>query len=103
VTQAIRTIVAIVLAFVAALGTTTVVAADLSKTVRVSFPVAETGFDPRPVGDGYSQYVNRVIFDPLYRYDYLARPYKIVPNMATALPEVSSDGRTWIMHVRPGI
>ena len=44
-----------------------------------------------------------MIFDPLYRYDYLARPYKIVPNTATAMPEISPDGKTWIMHVRPGI
>jgi oligopeptide transport system substrate-binding protein len=98
-----RSIVAAVLAFVAALGATSVAAADLTKTLHVSFPIAETGFDPQPVGDVYSAYVDRVIFDPLYRYDYLARPYKIVPNTATAMPEISADGKTWIMHVRPGI
>jgi ABC-type transport system substrate-binding protein len=78
-------------------------AADLNKTLRVAFPVAETGFDPAPVGDIYSQYVNRAIFDPLYKYDYLARPYKIVPNTAVALPEISADGKTWTFRVRSGI
>jgi oligopeptide transport system substrate-binding protein len=97
--RATRSMIAVVVAFVAALGVAAAVAADLNKTLRVSFPVAETGFDPQPVGDVYSAYVNRVIFDPLYRYDYLARPYKIV----TAMPEISPDGKTWIMHVRPGI
>ncbi len=101
--RATRSIIAVVVAFVAALGVVAAVAADLNKTLRVSFPIAETGFDPQPVGDVYSAYVNRVIFDPLYRYDYLARPYKIVPNTATAMPEISPDGKTWIMHVRPGI
>jgi oligopeptide transport system substrate-binding protein len=101
VTHAIRRIVAVVLAFVAALGCAT--AADLNKTLRVAFPSAETGFDPQAVGDIYSQYVIHAIFDPLYRYDYLARPYRVVPNIATALPEISSDGKTWTMHVRPGI
>jgi len=96
-----RCIVAVVLAFVAALGCAS--AADLNKTLRVSFPIAETGFDPQPAGDVYSQYVNRVIFDPLYRYDYLARPYRIEPNTATAMPEISRDGKTWTIHVRPGI
>jgi oligopeptide transport system substrate-binding protein len=67
-------------------------AADLAKTLRVAFPVAETGFDPAPVGDIYSQYVNRAIFDALYKYDYLARPYKIVPNVAVGMPEISPDG-----------
>lgn len=96
-----RYIGAVVLAFVAALGCAS--AADLNKTLRVSFPIAETGFDPQPAGDVYSQYVNRVIFDPLYRYDYLARPYRIEPNTATAMPEISRDGKTWTIHVRPGI
>jgi peptide/nickel transport system substrate-binding protein len=71
--------------------------------MHVSFPIAETGFDPQAAGDIYSQYVDRSIFDPLYRYDYLARPYKIITNTATAMPEISSDGKTWTMHVKPGI
>ena len=78
-------------------------AVDLNKTLRVAFPVAETGFDPAPVGDIYSQYVNRAIFDALYKYDYLARPYKIVPNVAVALPEISPDGKTWTFHIKQGI
>ncbi len=78
-------------------------AADMNKTLRVAFPIAETGFDPAPVGDIYSQYVNRAIFDPLYRYDYLARPYRIVPNTAAAMPEISADGKTWTFRIRPGI
>jgi oligopeptide transport system substrate-binding protein len=78
-------------------------AADLSKTLRVAFPIAETGFDPAPVGDIYSQYVNRAIFDALYKYDYLARPYKIVPNTAVAMPEISADGKMWTIRIKPGI
>src|SRR5206468_4813721 len=39
----------------------------------------------------------------LYRYDYLARPYKVIPNTAAGLPEISSDGLTWTIKVRPGI
>ena len=71
--------------------------------LRVAFPVAETGFDPQAAGDVYSNYVNRAIFDPLYKYDYLARPYKLVPNTAAALPEISADGLTWTIRVKPGI
>jgi ABC-type transport system substrate-binding protein len=73
------------------------------KTIRVAFPVAETGFDPQAAGDFYSQHVNRVIFDPLFRYDYLSRPYRIVPNTAAAMPDISADGRTWTIKLRPGI
>jgi hypothetical protein len=45
------------------------------------------GIDPQAAGDFYSNHVNRAIFDPPYRYDYLARPYRIVPNTAAAMPE----------------
>ena len=73
------------------------------KVLRVAFPIAETGFDPQAVGDAYSNYVNRAIFDALYRYDYLARPYRLVPNIASGMPEISADGRTWTIHIRKGI
>ena len=43
------------------------------------------------------------IFDGLYRYDHLARPFKIKPNTAAAMPEVSDDFRVWTVKLRPGI
>jgi ABC-type transport system substrate-binding protein len=76
---------------------------DMNKVLRVAFPVAETGFDPQAAGDLYSNSVNRVIFDPLYKYDNLARPLKLVPNTAVALPEVTPDGKTWTIRIKPGI
>jgi ABC-type transport system substrate-binding protein len=72
-------------------------------TLHVAFPIAETGFDPQAAGDIYSNYVNRAIFDCLYRYDYLARPFRVVPNTAAAMPEISADGKTWTIRIRPGI
>jgi oligopeptide transport system substrate-binding protein len=74
-----------------------------TKTLHVAFPVAETGFDPQAVGDAYSNYVNRAIFDPLYRYDYLARPYNLIPNTAAGMPQITDDGKTWTIQVRKGI
>ena len=96
---ALRFGAALALALVAA----SAVAADMNKTLRVAFDEAETGFDPAAGGDAYSGYVNRAIFDSLYKYDYLARPYKIVPNAATAMPDISPDGKIWTMKVKPGI
>src|SRR5438128_3902628 len=78
-------------------------AADMSKTLRVAFPVAETGFDPQATSDLYSDTVQRAIFDTLYSFDYLTRPYKRVPKTAAALPDISDGGRTWTLRVRPGI
>ena len=79
------------------------IAADPAKVLRISFPVAETGFDPVRVSDLYSNIVNEAIFERLLTYDYLARPAKLVPMTAEALPEVSDGGRTYIVHLRRGI
>ena len=75
----------------------------LAKTLRVAFPVAETGFDPAATSDLYSDHVQRAIFEPLYGFDYLARPYRRVPRTAAALPQIEDGGRTWTLRVRPGI
>ena len=45
----------------------------------------------------------RHIFDTLYVWDYLARPYRFVPSVAAGMPEISADGRVWTIRIRPGI
>jgi ABC-type transport system substrate-binding protein len=104
VLRVVRRVGLAVLATACATSATLAIAQPAStKTLHVAFPIAETGFDPQAAGDIYSNYVNRAIFDPLYRYDYLARPYKLVPNTAAGLPQIADDGKTWTIHVRKGI
>ncbi|HTS21283.1 MAG TPA: ABC transporter substrate-binding protein [Casimicrobiaceae bacterium] len=91
------------LAAALAIATAPIEAADMAKTIRVAFAVAENGLDPQAVYDSYSFYVCHAIFDPLYTYDYFARPVRLVPNTAASLPEVSDGGRTFTVKVRPGI
>ena len=89
---------------VTALGVATpAFAADMSKTIRTAFIVAETGFDPQATSDLYSDSIQRAIFETLYGFDYLSRPYKRVPRTAAAMPEISDSGRTWTIKVNPGI
>ncbi len=78
-------------------------AADMNKTLRVEFRVAESGFDPQAFSDNYSSMVVDAIFDPLYTYDYFARPVKLVPRTADGLPQITDNGRTYTLKVRPGI
>jgi len=66
----LRSIVAAAAAVVALAFCGPAAAADMNKTLRVAFNAAETGFDPQAISDLYSGYVARVIFDPLYRYDW---------------------------------
>src|SRR5882672_8495094 len=78
-------------------------AADMSKVLRIAFPVAETGFDPVRISDYYSGTVIESIFDPLLTYDYLARPAKLVPNVSESLPQITDNGRTYTFKLRKGI
>ncbi len=82
---------------------TPAVAEENRKTLRVTFQATETGFDPVRVSDYYSGTVIEAIFDPLLTYDYLARPAKLVPNVARALPVIADEGRTYTLSVKPGI
>ena len=73
------------------------------KVLRFTFQAAEAGFDPVKVADYYSGVVIAAIFDPLLTYDYLARPAKIVANVATTLPEIADGGKTYTLRIKPGI
>ena len=77
--------------------------ADPNKVLRTAIIIAETGFDPQAAQDLYSNTINSAIFDPPYEYDYLARPHKIVPRAAEALPEISADGLTWTIRIKKGV
>ena len=78
-------------------------AASPPKVLRYAFRVAETGFDPATLSDIYSRIVTGHIFEGLYGYDPLARPARVRPLVATAMPEIGNDFRTFTIHVRPGI
>jgi len=73
------------------------------KVLRVSFPESESGFDPARISDLYSRTVTPHIFEGLYTYDHLARPYRMKPLTAAAMPEISDDFRVWVIRLRPGI
>ncbi|MGH8851440.1 MAG: ABC transporter substrate-binding protein, partial [Casimicrobiaceae bacterium] len=78
-------------------------AADPGKVLRLEFYVAETGFDPVKVQDYYSQTVCEAVFEPLMTYDYLARPARLKPRAAEAMPIVSDQARTYVFKIRKGI
>ncbi|MCC6870119.1 MAG: hypothetical protein IT522_14975 [Burkholderiales bacterium] len=76
---------------------------DPAKVLRTVLVIAETGFDPQVAQDLYSNTISQAIFDPLYQYDYLARPHRIVPRVAEGMPEISADGLTWTIRVKRGV
>ncbi len=73
------------------------------KVLRYAFEIAETGFDPAQISDFYSRTATENMFDSLYRYDYLARPAKVVPSVAQSMPVIADDFKTFTIKVKPGI
>ena len=79
-------------------------APDPNKILRIAFESADSGLDmPRSNNSLYSSWVGDTIFETLLGYDYLARPVKLVPRLASALPEISADGKEMTFRLRQGV
>ncbi|GGC60933.1 ABC transporter substrate-binding protein [Undibacterium terreum] len=73
-----------------------------SRTLHVMLTTQEAALDPAVASDLASLSINENIFDPMLRYDYLARPVKLMPNTLAAMPEISDSGKTYTMRIQPG-
>ena len=73
------------------------------KVLRYAIRIAETGFDPAQISDFYSATMVANMLDAPYAFEFLARPVRIRPNTAAALPEISADFTTYTVRIRPGI
>ena len=73
------------------------------KVLRVPFLIAETNFDPAFTSDLYSNTVIEEILESPLTYDFLARPAKLKPLTLESMPEITEGGRTYTLHVKPGI
>lgn len=82
---------------------TQIYAADPNKVLRVALRSAETDFDPVIWADQPSGWFTDSIFDPMLKYDYLARPAQLLPNTLTSMPEVRDNGATFVFSIKPGI
>jgi ABC-type transport system substrate-binding protein len=77
--------------------------AHAEKVFRYAFLIAETGFDPAQISDLYSTFLIDNIFDTPLKYDYLARPSKLLPNTLSEMPTMAEEGTLYTMKVKPGI
>ena len=74
------------------------------RTLRIAFNSPETTFDPPQTNsDANASYILAQILEAPLQYDYLARPVRVIPNTAAAMPEVSADGRVFTFRIQPGI
>jgi ABC-type transport system substrate-binding protein len=78
-------------------------AAAQPKVLRALLSTGETGLDPAVASDLASLSLLENLFDPMLRYDYLARPVKLRPNTLVAMPTVDAAGTTWTFRLRRGM
>ena len=84
---------AVALAFGARAG------AEADLTFRRAQPSINT-LDPAHGSDTSVNSAMSLLFQPLLEYDYTARPYRLIPGAAAAMPEESPDGRVYVFRLR---
>lgn len=70
------------------------------KIIRQSRIEKGKTMDPQAQFDEPSSWVVNRLFDGLYTYHYLKRPYELIPSIAAELPKLSSDELTMIVPLR---
>ena len=78
-------------------------AAEPLKIIRTAYPSAESGFNCAVDADELTGTLCDNIFDTFLHYDHLARPIKLQPRAAVALPDISADGKTYSFKLKRGI
>ena len=101
--KALRAVALVAAATAFASSPLAAIAADMNKVIRYVFPAGEEGFDPAAAHDLYSGTVEQAIFETLLTYDYMARPAKLVPMTAEALPQITDNGQTYTVKIKKGI
>ncbi|MGI2257146.1 ABC transporter substrate-binding protein [Candidatus Cardinium hertigii] len=64
---------------------------------------AINGTDPVRIDDWSSSEVVGKLYEGLYTYHCLRRPFQLVPNLAEGMPTVSSDGLVYTFKIKKGV
>ncbi|MGI9308144.1 MAG: ABC transporter substrate-binding protein, partial [Gammaproteobacteria bacterium] len=73
------------------------------KVYKHSMGASPTSLDPVQAANLYANYVVVNLFDTLFSYKYLARPYELKPNLAADFPDISADGLSYTIRIKEGV
>jgi ABC-type transport system substrate-binding protein len=71
--------------------------------LRLALTSELPGLDPLHAGDATSVEVQAQIYEPLFQYAYLKRPYQLEPLLAESMPLVSDDQLTYTIRLKKGV
>ena len=78
-------------------------ATENQSVTRVAIGSKVLGMDPMDIGDTTSSVIASGIYDCLYQYHYLKRPYELIPSLAASMPKASEDGLTYTITLRDDV
>lgn len=76
---------------------------QLTPEIHAQLDADIKGFDPLFCDDEYSYAAISQVYEGLYEYEYLKRPYTLKPLLAASMPEISEDGRTYRITLKKNI
>jgi len=76
---------------------------DPPNTVHLALVAEIAGLDPAQAQEGVSSACVLQIYDTLYEYHHLLRPYVLRPCLAASMPEVSEDGLVHTIRLKHGV
>lgn len=76
---------------------------ERQKVIRLPMLTKIQTLDCGNLTDVYSISIASQIFEPLYDYHYLKRPYEIIPLTAKGMPEISEDHLVYTIRIKKGI
>lgn len=73
------------------------------REINLVSPEKVSGFDPINASDRYSGNEVGKVYEGLFEFHPLKRPYELIPNLAEALPTVSADGLSYTIKLKKGV
>lgn len=73
------------------------------KMLNIAIRSTIKGYDPIYANDLYSAGELARVYEGLLQYNYVKRPFTLVPNLAESMPTVSDDGLVYTFKIRKGV
>lgn len=70
---------------------------------RLTYSADVKSIDPATCGDDMSSSIQGSVYEGLYTYHYLKRPLEVIPQLAASMPDISSDGLTYTIHLKKNV
>ncbi|MGC4034295.1 MAG: ABC transporter substrate-binding protein [Tepidisphaeraceae bacterium] len=59
--------------------------------------------DPAEIGDAGAANLSGHVYETLYNYAYGEDKYRLIPELADGEPNISADGKTIVIRIKPGV